>query len=266
LRRHLEKLVGQLVAIPELKDLCLTTNGDRLSERIAALHATGLKRINVSIDTLDPEKFRRLTQRGNLDEVLKGIFAAKQLGLKPIKINAVIERGVNDDEILNLVDFSRQHGFIIRFIEYMDAGNANQWKSEKMVSKKEILEIIRSAYELKETDRDRESSPSEYFCFADGCGELGVIASVSEPFCMGCTRARLTVDGKLVTCLFSDQGHDLKSLLRRGASDAEVQDAIRTVWRQRKDRYSEERLVALQSQDGYQPGSRKKIEMIRLGG
>jgi cyclic pyranopterin phosphate synthase len=265
-RRNLDRLVAELAAINELEDLCLTTNGSLLSEKAQALKAAGLKRINVSLDTLDPEKFKRMTQRGDLKTVLDGLFAAKACGLSPIKINAVIERGINEDDILDLVGFAREQGFAIRFIEYMDVGNANSWTSEKLVSKKEILEKINSRFPLKEAGRDRGSAPSVDYRFFDGSGDVGVIASVTEPFCSACTRARLTADGKLVTCLFSQQGHDLKSLMRNGASDEEISDALSAIWRKRDDRYSEDRLRALNSSTGYDARQHRKIEMISLGG
>ena len=178
----------------------------------------GLKRVNVSIDTLDADKFKRMTKRGDLDKVLDGIFAAKAAGLAPIKLNAVIERGVNDDDILPLVEFSRDNGFAMRFIEYMDVGNSNNWTSAKLVAKKEIIETIHARYPLREIGRDQGSAPSVDYEFLDGQGDIGVIASVTEPFCSSCTRSRITADGKLVTCLFSDAGHDLKAQLRSGAS------------------------------------------------
>jgi len=266
LRRGLDMLVARLTALVGLRDLCLTTNGSHLAEQGAALKAAGLKRINVSLDTLDPEKFKRMTGRGDLAAVLDGLSVARRIGLLPIKVNAVIERGVNDNEILDLVEFSRQNGFAIRFIEYMDVGNANQWQSGRMVSKKEILEVIQTRYSLRLTGRAQESAPSVDFEFADGSGDLGVIASVTEPFCFSCTRARLTADGKLVTCLFSNHGHDLKTMMRSGATDEDLTEVIRAVWTRRTDRYSEERLDAIRSQRGYDPGAHKKIEMIRLGG
>jgi len=266
LRRGLEMLVARLTRLAGLRDLCLTTNGSHLAEQGAALKAAGLKRINVSLDTLDPEKFKRMTGRGDLAAVLDGLSVARRIGLLPIKVNAVIERGVNDNEILDLVEFSRQNGFAIRFIEYMDVGNANQWQSGRMVSKKEILEVIQTRYSLRQTGRAQESAPSVDFEFADGSGDLGVIASVTEPFCFSCTRARLTADGKLVTCLFSNHGHDLKTMMRSGATDEDLTEVIRAVWTRRTDRYSEERLDAIRSQRGYDPGAHKKIEMIRLGG
>jgi cyclic pyranopterin phosphate synthase len=184
----------------------------------------------------------------------------------PIKINAVIEKGVNDDEIIDLVEFSRENGFAVRFIEYMDVGNANHWKSDRLVSKQEILALIGRHYSLREVGRADGSAPAVDYRFEDRNLDVGVIASVTEPFCGTCTRARLTADGKLVTCLFSYESHDLKQPLRGGASDEEIARQIEDVWHGRKDRYSEERLVALNSIDGYRPEQHKKIEMIRLGG
>jgi cyclic pyranopterin phosphate synthase len=265
-RKGLEELVAKLSALRGLKELCLTTNGSHLAEKVSALRSAGLTRINVSLDTLDSEKYKRMTRRGDLAKVVEGIFAAKQHGLDPIKINAVIERGVNDDEIIDLVEFSRKNGFAIRFIEYMDVGNSNDWKLEKVVSKKEILATIGAHYPLKETGRDSGSAPSVDYQFVDGGGDVGVIASVTEPFCSSCTRVRLTADGKLVTCLFSENGHDLKGLMRKGATDQQIIDFISGIWRGRVDRYSEERFEAMNSGSGYQPKDHKKIEMISLGG
>ncbi len=264
-RQNLDQLVAKVAAISGLKDLCLTTNGALLAEKIDSLKAAGLKRINISLDTLDPEKFRRMTKRGDLEKVLEGIFAAKDHGLHPIKLNAVIERGVNDDDILELVEFSREHGLAIRFIEYMDVGNSNNWTSAKLVSKKEIIEKIHSRYALREIGRDQGSAPSVDYEFADGRGDIGVIASVTEPFCGSCTRLRLTADGKIVTCLFSQLGHDVKGLMRGGATDEEVRTFLSSIWQKRTDRYSDERLTALNSAT-YDPKNHRKIEMISLGG
>ena len=266
LRKDLERLIEKLCALEGLKDLCLTTNGALLAEKAAALKAAGLGRINVSLDTLDAEKFTRITRRGGLGRVLEGLYAARDCGFSAVKINTVVERGVNDDEILDLVEFSRKNRFPIRFIEYMDVGNSNDWNSDKVVTKEEILETIHARYPLHEAERNNHSAPSVDFEFSDGGGQMGVVASVTEPFCSACTRARLTADGKLVTCLFSEKGFDLKALLRTGAGDEEIRGAIGTLWQGRKDRYSEERLEALQSADGYQARSHQKIEMIRLGG
>src|SRR5262245_4547437 len=264
-RQDLARLIKKLSALDGLHDLCLTTNGALLAEKMDSLRAAGLRRVNISIDTLDAAKFTKMTKRGDLKKVLEGIFAAKDTGLAPIKLNAVVERGLNDDDILPLVEFSREHGFAMRFIEYMDVGNSNNWTSSKLVSKKEILETIAARYPLREVGREGGSAPSVDYEFVDGRGDIGVIASVTEPFCSGCTRIRLTADGKIVTCLFSDIGHDVKKRLRSGASDSEIADFISGVWRGRADRYSAERLEALQASK-YDPKSHRKIEMISLGG
>jgi cyclic pyranopterin phosphate synthase len=264
LRRDLDRLVRKLAALDRLHDLSLTTNGSTLAEHAPRLARAGLRRINVSIDTLDPEKFRRITKRGELSRVLDGLFAARDEGLRPIKINAVIERGVNDDDIIPLVEFGRKNGFAIRFIEYMDVGNSNNWISARMVPKREILTAINALYPLSEAGRDDPSAPAVDYEFVDGKGEVGVIASVTEPFCADCTRARLTADGKLVTCLFSECGHDLKTPMRAGATDQELIEVITRAWTRRDDRYSEQRLHSLNSPGGYQP--KKKLEMITLGG
>lgn len=264
-RHDLHRLIEKLAPLSGLKDLCLTTNGALLAERLDDLEKAGLRRVNVSIDTLDPEKFKRMTKRGDLGKVLEGIFAAKAAGLAPIKLNAVVERGVNDDDILPLVEFCRANGFAMRFIEYMDVGNANNWTSAKLVSKQEIVAMIHARYPLREIGRDQGSAPSVDYEFVDGQGDIGVIASVTEPFCSSCTRVRLTADGKIVTCLFSQVGHDVKTPLRSGASDREMMAFLEAIWRGRSDRYSMDRLDALRS-SSYDPKSRKKIEMISLGG
>lgn len=265
LRHGLDGLVSQLAHLDGLRDLSLTTNASFLSEQASALVRAGLDRVNVSLDTINPRKFRSMTKRDDLANVLQGLLTAKSLGLHPIKINSVVQRGVNDEDILDLVEFARQNGFWIRFIEYMDVGNANDWVSEKMVSKREILERIHARYPLKEAGRNDQSAPAVNYRFQDGIGDIGVIASVTEPFCEGCTRGRLTADGKLVLCLFSDTSIDLKKLLRGDAGDEEILATIRSAWTHRTDRYSEERLEAMNSGD-YKPNSRRKIEMISLGG
>src|SRR5262245_19196040 len=264
-RHDLDVLIEKLSGLDGLKDLCLTTNGALLAERIDALKRAGLQRVNISIDTLDTDKFKRMTKRGDLQKVLEGIFAAKAAGLTPIKLNAVVERGVNDDDVLPLVEFCRVNGFAMRFIEYMDVGNSNNWASEKLVSKKEIIEKITAYYPLREVGRERGSAPSVDYEFVDGKGDIGVIASVTEPFCSSCTRARVTADGKIVTCLFSPVGHDVKAMLRSGGSDEEILELLSSIWIKRADRYSLERLEALRDST-YDPKSHKKIEMISLGG
>jgi cyclic pyranopterin phosphate synthase len=265
-RKGLEELISKLATLPGLRELCLTTNGALLVEKAAALKAAGLKRLNVSLDSLDVERFKKLTQRGDLKRVLEGLEAARRAGFDRIKINAVIERGVNDDEILPLVEFARANHFAVRFIEYMDVGNSNDWTIERVVPKREILERIAARYPLEKTGREEGSAPSVDYRFTDGAGDVGVIASVTEPFCGDCTRVRLTADGKLVTCLFSQQGHDLKSLIRGGATDESLREWIQSIWQKRADRYSEERLEAMNSAEGYQARAHKKLEMIVLGG
>jgi GTP 3',8-cyclase len=264
LRRDLEMLVGKLAALPGINDLCLTTNGSLLARKASALAAAGLKRLNVSLDTLDEIKFQQMTGRDELRNIIDGLFVARNAGLAPIKINVVVQRGVNEGEIPTLVDFAVRNGFGIRFIEFMDAGNANGWNSENIVPKEEILRAVNGYRKLRLPDDTRGDAPAVDYPFEDGSGGVGIIASVTEPFCRSCNRARLTADGKLVTCLFSDHGHDLKGPLRAGADDTELTNLIAAVWARRSDRYSEERLEALQS--GLPSAGRKKIEMIRLGG
>jgi len=264
-RKDLHRLIARLAAIEGLEDLSLTTNGALLGDQAPDLYNAGLRRINVSIDSLRADRFLALTQRGNLEEVLVGLFAAKKTGMNPIKINAVIIRGTNDDEILDLVEFSRANGLEMRFIEYMDVGNANAWTLEKTVTKKEILETINSRFPVREIGRAHGSAPAVDYEFVDGSGEIGIIGSVTEPFCSSCTRLRLTADGKLVTCLFAETGFDLKALIRSGASDEEIQSEVGRIWGLRTDRYSDLRWDQVRA-GGYQPRDHKKIEMITLGG
>jgi cyclic pyranopterin phosphate synthase len=228
---------------------------------VTSLAAAGLNRLNVSLDTLDEEKFEKIAGRKALSQVLDGIAEAKSCGLGPIKINAVIERGLNDDQIIPIAEYARKNSFAVRFIEFMDVGNVNGWKTEKIVSKREILQRLHAWRPLRESGKERGSAPAVDYEYEDGGGTIGIIASVTEPFCGDCTRARLTADGKLVTCLFSDQGHDLKAMLRGGCSETELRERIASIWTQRTDRYSEQRLVSLNDSP-----SRRKIEMIRLGG
>jgi cyclic pyranopterin phosphate synthase len=257
-------LIERLSSIKGL-DLSLTTNGALLAEQAQDLYNAGLHRINVSIDTLRPNRFKELTKRGDLTEVLKGLFTAKKVGMAPIKINAVIIRGLNDDEILDLVNLARDNGFEMRFIEYMDVGNANAWSLEKTVTKREILETVNEHFPVREVGRAKGSAPAVDYEFLDGAGQIGIIGSVTEPFCSSCTRVRLTADGRLVTCLFAESGFDLKGMLRSGASDEEITERIRSIWAGRTDRYSDIRWQQVQS-GGYQPAQHKKIEMITLGG
>jgi cyclic pyranopterin phosphate synthase len=264
-RKDLHRLIARLSNLTGLNDLSLTTNGALLAEQAVSLYEAGLRRINVSIDTLRPDRFQALTKRGNLSEVLAGIFAAKAVGLAPIKLNAVVIRGTNDDEIIDLVDFARNNGFEMRFIEYMDVGNANAWSLEKTVTKKEILGVIQSRFPVREVGRAHGSAPAVDYEFLDGAGEIGIIGSITEPFCSSCTRVRVTADGKLVTCLFAESGFDLKALIRSGATDSDIQAQIAGIWSVRADRFSDVRWQQVLA-GGYQARDHKKIEMITLGG
>ena len=266
LRKDLTRLIVMLAEIEGIEDICLTTNGFHLASMAELLKQAGLHRVTVSIDSLNPETFASMTQRAKLKPVLEGIIAAQEAGLTPIKLNSVIERGVNENEILDLAEFAREGNYDLRFIEFMDVGNVNQWTSSKLVPKSEILASVTSRYPVEPVTARRGSAPSEKYRYSDGKGILGVIASVSEPFCGACTRARLTADGRLVTCLFSTHGHDLKTLLRQGITSDELRDKITSVWHSRKDRYSEARLHSIESVEGYSPDTVKKIEMISLGG
>ena len=264
-RKDLHRLIARLSQLEGLGDISLTTNGALLAAQAEALHDAGLRRINVSIDSLRPDRFTALTKRGNLDEVLAGVFAAKKAGISPIKINAVIIRGSNEDEILDLVEFARVNGFEMRFIEYMDVGNANAWSLERTVTKKEILDRVNSRFPVREIGRANGTAPAVDYEFLDGAGEIGIIGSVTEPFCSSCTRVRLTADGKLVTCLFAESGFDLKALLRSGVSDEQLIASIANLWTGRTDRYSDVRWEQMRA-GTYQPRDHKKIEMITLGG
>jgi cyclic pyranopterin phosphate synthase len=264
-RKNLQGLIRRLKGVDGLLDVSLTTNGALLAEQAGALCEAGLRRINVSIDTLKRDRFLALTKRGNLDDVLAGVLAAKRVGMSPIKVNAVVIRGTNDDEILDLVEYARANGLEMRFIEYMDVGNSNAWSLEKTVTKKEILDTITSRFPVREIGRENSSAPSVDYEFLDGSGEIGIIGSVTEPFCSSCTRIRLTADGKLVTCLFAESGFDLKTLLRGGASDDDIGEAIRNLWANRTDRFSDIRWDEVR-RGGYRAREHKKIEMITLGG
>src|SRR5262245_17665662 len=264
-RKGLPRLIERLSAIEGLGDLSLTTNGALLASQAADLYKAGLRRINVSLDTLKSDRFLALTKRGNLADVLDGLAVAKRVGMAPIKINAVVIRGTNDDEILDLIEFARKNAFEMRFIEYMDVGNANSWSLEKTVTKREILETINARYPVREVGREHGSAPAVDYEFLDGMGEIGIIGSVTEPFCSSCTRVRLTADGKLVTCLFAESGFELKGVLRSGASDDDIATQVSRIWSARADRYSDLRWEQVRS-GSYQPGQHKKIEMITLGG
>jgi cyclic pyranopterin phosphate synthase len=266
LRADVEVLVEMLAGLRGLEELSMTSNGSLLAGRADALQAAGIARLNVSLDTVDPDTFRTVSQRGELENVLQGLEAARAAGFSPIKINTVVERGVNDHQLLDMVEFARREGYELRFIEYMDVGTANRWTLDKLVPAGEIVARIKERYPVRPVDLPRGSAPARQYEFEDGGGRLGIVASVTAPFCGDCTRARLTAEGALVTCLFAEGGTDLKGPMRRGADDGTLAGLIESVWRQRADRFSEARLDALLSDDGYDPDERSKIEMIRLGG
>ncbi len=260
LREHLPALVSQIAAIPGMRDLTLTTNGQLLAERAGPLRQAGLGRITVSLDSLDPEVFKALNGRAfGPERVLAGIEAAEKAGLTPIKINAVVVRGVNDSSVVDLARRFRGTGHIVRFIEFMDVGTLNSWKMEKVVPAAEVHDRIHEAFPLEPVAPAYPGEVARRFRYQDGAGEIGIIASVTMPFCGDCTRARLSTDGRLFTCLFASEGTDLKTPLRAGASDQELSDLIASIWRRRIDRYSEER----SSRTDPPP---RRIEMYQIGG
>jgi GTP 3',8-cyclase len=257
LRREVERLVAML-AIPGL-DLTLTTNGSLLAQKAAALREAGLERVTVSLDSLDDEVFRSMNDVDfPVERVLGGIEAAATAGLSPVKVNVVLKRGVNEDGLLDLVRYFRGSGHVLRFIEYMDVGHTNGWRLDEVVSADEILARIGAEFPLEPVPPEYPGEVATRYRFRDGAGEIGVIASVTRPFCGDCTRARLSADGRLYTCLFAVSGHDLRAPLRSGASDEELMERIEAVWTARTDRYSELRSAAT-------PGS-PKVEMSYIGG
>ncbi|MFN8619497.1 MAG: GTP 3',8-cyclase MoaA [Chloroflexota bacterium] len=259
LRTDLEALIAMLAAVPGITDLTLTTNGSLLERKADALAAAGLRRITVSLDSLDDAVFARLNDVDfPVERVLAGIRAASAAGLAPIKVNMVVRRGVNEGSILPMARFFREQGHILRFIEYMDVGHTNGWKMDEVVPMREILATIDAEMPLEEVPPLYPGEVADRFRYRDGSGEVGIIASVTEPFCGACTRARLTAEGQLFTCLFGVRGHDLRALLRSGADDATVRERIRTIWAGRADRYSELRSEATVPLP--------KVEMSHIGG
>jgi GTP 3',8-cyclase len=262
LRANLADLVGDLTGIPGIEDIALTTNGVLLANHAVDLHANGLRRITVSLDTLDKEIFARLSGGfGALDQVLGGIDAAIAAGLAPVKINAVIERGVNDHTALDLVEHFRGTPVIVRFIEFMDVGNRNHWDPKMVVPSRELAARINARWPMHPVSQNYRGEVAERWRFEDGGGEIGFISSVSQPFCGGCSRARLSSEGKFYTCLFATRGIDLRGPLRDGADDAELLRIIRGAWVARTDRYSE-----LREELRRDPTETKKIEMYYIGG
>ena len=262
LRANLADLVGDLTGIPGIEDIALTTNGVLLDQHAVDLHANGLRRVTVSLDTLDPEIFTRMSGGfGALEQVLKGIDAAITAGLTPIKINAVIERGINDHTALDLLEHFRGSPVIVRFIEFMDVGNRNAWRAESVVPSRELVARIQARWPMQPISRNYPGEVATRWQFDDGAGEVGFISSVSQPFCGDCSRARISSEGKFFTCLFAKDGIDLRAHLRAGASDDELQQLLRGIWGARTDRYSEQREVLRRSEPGM-----KKIEMYYIGG
>src|SRR5574342_13166 len=238
-RRDLHRLVAMLAAMPDL-DLTLTTNGSLLARQAQALKDAGLKRVSVSLDSLDDTVFKAMNDADfPVGKVLEGMDAAASVGLWPIKVNMVVKRGLNESSILPMARFFREKGYILRFIEYMDVGHTNGWRTDDVVSAKEIVNIINAEMPLESADPNYKGEVAERWRYKDGKGEIGVIASVTQPFCRDCNRARLSAEGKLYTCLFAVKGHDFKSLLRSGATDEELSQAIARIWNKRTDRYSE---------------------------
>jgi cyclic pyranopterin phosphate synthase len=260
LRRDLPELVRQLAAISGDVDIAMTTNGSLLADKVDVLRTAGLQRITFSLDTLDPKTFAVMSGgRGEVDAVLKAIEAAGRAGFAPLKINTVVMRGVNDGHALDLVGHFRGTGHIVRFIEYMDVGTCNDWQRELVVPSAELRERIAARWPLAALEANYGGEVAQRYAFADGAGEIGFISSVTEPFCGDCSRARLSADGRLYTCLFARSGHDLRGPMRAGASDEDLAGIIRAVWASRDDRYSEER-------GELRSAERRRVEMYEIGG
>jgi cyclic pyranopterin phosphate synthase len=257
-RRDLHRLVALLAQIPDL-DLTLTTNGSQLAKQAAALAAAGLKRVTVSLDSLDDATFRAVNDADfPVAKVIEGIDAAAAAGMTPVKINMVVKRGVNDAHVPAMAERWRGTGHIVRFIEYMDVGSTNGWRMDDVVPSAEIVKMIGARHALEPVDPNYAGEVAERWRYADGAGEIGVISSVTQAFCASCNRLRLSAEGSLYTCLFAEQGHDLKWLLRRGGSDEDIVNQIAAVWRARGDRYSEIRTA--------ETAKARKVEMSYIGG
>ncbi len=257
-RRNLETLIEKLAAIEGL-DLTLTTNGSLLAAKAARLRQAGLKRITVSLDSLDDTVFRAMNDVDfPVKRVLDGIDAAAAAGLTPVKVNMVVKRAVNEASIVPMARYFRDRGHILRFIEYMDVGTSNGWRMDDVVTAAEIVRTIDRELPLEQVDPNYRGEVAKRWRYRDGTGEIGVIASVTQAFCRDCTRARLSAEGQIYTCLFATSGHDLRALLRGGATDAELQAFIERVWAGRSDRYSEIR--------GAQTKASPKVEMSYSGG
>ena len=262
LRVNLAELIGDLHGLEGIEDIALTTNGVLLARHAAELKAAGLSRVTVSLDSLDQDTFARMNGgMGRVSEVLEGIDHALAAGLGPLKINAVIQRGVNEQGVLDLVQRIRGTGVTVRFIEYMDVGNRNDWREQLVVPSRDLVAQISERWPLHPVKPDYVGEVARRYAFDDGQGEVGFISSVTQPFCGACSRARLSSDGVLYTCLFAQTGTDLRGPMRAGASDAELLALLHGIWQARTDRYSEQRAVLRARGDG-QP----KIEMNYIGG
>ena len=262
LRTDLHLLIEMLANVDGVEDLTLTTNGYMLAPRAQQLKDAGLKRITVSLDTLDEEIFRQMNGRGvGVDRILQGIQQAEAVGLSPIKINAVVQKGVNDHTVVDLARYFQGTGHIVRFIEYMDVGNRNGWKWDQVVPAAEIIQRIDAEMPLEPLEGNYRGEVAQRYRYRDGSGEIGVIASVTQAFCADCTRSRLSTDGKIYTCLFASQGISLRDPMRDGATDDDLRDLLTGVWGRRVDRYSEERADLATQQNAPQ-----KIEMYQIGG
>ena len=261
LRRDIAEIVATLSDLPGLKDLALTTNGTLLADYVSELKAAGLRRITVSLDSLDPIVFREMSgERGELETVLEGIEAAQNVGLDPIKVNVVVQKGKSDRTILDLLEYFRGTSVIVRFIEYMDVGTLNGWRLDEVVPSKTVLDLISARWPLRSLEPNYRGEVARRYAFEDGKGEIGFISSVSEPFCGDCHRARLSADGTMYTCLFATEGINLREPLRAGASDADLVGLLQNTWRQRGDRYSELRERKINEK------KESRIEMYRMGG
>jgi GTP 3',8-cyclase len=257
LRRELEQLIARLAGVDSL-DLTLTTNGALLTQKAQALADAGLRRVTVSLDSIDDDTFRAMNDVDfPVDRVLAGIEAAAAAGL-PVKVNAVVKRGVNDDQVLELVRHFRGSGHVLRFIEYMDVGHTNGWRVDDVVPAAEIVRTIDAEFPLEPVEPAYRGEVARRWRYLDGAGEIGMIASVTQPFCGDCTRTRLSAEGRVYTCLFATRGHDLRALVRSGATDDELHDAIGALWSRRADRYSEIR--------SERTADLPKVEMSYIGG
>ncbi len=259
LRRDIEKLITMLADIDGLEDLAMTTNGSLLADRAKGLHAAGLKRVTVSLDSLNENTFQAMNDVNfPVAKVLESIDAAAAAGLAPVKVDMVVKRGVNDEDIINMAGHFKDSGQVLRLIEYMDVGTTNGWRMDDVVSAREIRERIDAVWPIEPVEPAYFGEVAERYRYKDGSGEVGIIASVTQAFCGDCTRARLSADGELYTCLFSASGHDLRSVLRNGSSEDQIAGLIATVWNGRDDRYS-----AIRSADTI---GLAKVEMSRIGG